>query len=65
MAARKNYRLWLENPRHGSIHFKRVGKFWSARVTTDYRALAIDIPEGYVWFWIGSHDDYERMLARS
>ncbi len=39
--ARKNFLLWLRDPRHPSIHFKPVGKFWSARVGSDFRALAI------------------------
>lgn len=63
-AARKNYRLWLQNPRHGSLQFQRKGSFWSARVTTGYRALAVAVPDGYLWFWVGSHDEYERMLSQ-
>ena len=37
----KNFRLWLRDPRHPSIHFKPVGRFWSARVGSDYHALAV------------------------
>ena len=62
-AARKNYRLWLQDPRHGPLQFQRKGKFWCARVTSGYRALAVSIPDGYLWFWIGAHDEYERMLG--
>lgn len=36
---------------------------WSARVGIDYRALGMDKPEGIVWFWIGTHADYEKMLS--
>ena len=36
--ARKNFKLWRQDPRHPSLHFKRVGDFWSARVGRDYRA---------------------------
>jgi hypothetical protein len=63
-AARKTYRLWLQDQRHGSVQFQRKGKFWCAKVTLGYRALAVSVPDGFIWFWIGAHDDYERMLGR-
>jgi hypothetical protein len=62
-AARKNFRLWLRNPRHGSLQFQRRGRYWCARVTPGCRALAVAVPDGYLWFWIGGHDEYERMLG--
>jgi len=51
------------NPSHPSLHFKRVGKFWSARVGLHYRALAVEEEHGFAWVWIGTHDEYERMLG--
>lgn len=60
--AHKNFRLWLRDPRHPSLHFKKVGKFWSARVGDDFRALAIITEQGAEWFWIGSHAEYDRLL---
>ena len=61
--ARKNFKLWLRDAHHPSIQFKKVGRFWSARVGLDYRALAI-IEQGTVrWFWIGAHDEYERLIG--
>jgi hypothetical protein len=45
------------------LHFKRVGRLWSVRVGLGHRALAVDGPDGLVWFWIGPHDEYERLLA--
>jgi hypothetical protein len=36
---------------------------WSARVTLDYRALAVEAPNGYVWLWIGQHDEYEKIIG--
>ena len=60
----KNYRLWRENPRHPGLHFKPVGpNTWSARVGEHYRVLAAPVADGFVWFWIGPHDEYERMLG--
>jgi hypothetical protein len=60
--ADKNFALLKENPRHPSLRLKKVGAFWSARVGRDYRALARDREEGLVWFWIGSHGAYDRLI---
>ncbi|MBK5970873.1 ParE family toxin-like protein [Thiorhodovibrio winogradskyi] len=57
------YALLRDNPRHPSLRFKKVGALWSARVTLDYRALAVEAPNGYVWFWIGQHDEYEKIIG--
>jgi hypothetical protein len=35
---------------------------WSVRVGTHYRALGFDKPEGIVWFWIGTHAEYDRFV---
>ena len=50
------------NPRHPSLQFKKLGKFWSARVGLSHRALAIEDGEGFIWVWIGPHDEYERLI---
>jgi hypothetical protein len=60
--ARRNFSLLKANPRHPSLHFKRVGQFWSARVGLNYRALAIKDENDFIWVWIGTHDEYERMV---
>ncbi len=62
-AARKAYRLWADNPFHPSLRFKCINSeegIWSVRVTRNYRALGILEDDIVTWFWIGSHDDYER-----
>ena len=61
--ARQNFQLLRTNPRHPSLHFKKVGKFWSARVGISHRTLAIEDDEGFIWIWIGTHDAYERMIG--
>lgn len=61
--ADKNFALLKENPQHPSLHFKKTGKFWSVRVGLRYRALAIEIEDGFIWFWIGSHADYDALLS--
>ncbi len=59
--ARKNYALLKADPFHPSLHFKKLGKFWSVRVGIHHRALAIQDGGDHIWVWIGSHDEYKRM----
>jgi len=64
--ARKAYRLWAQNPFHPSLRFKCINReesVWSIRITRGYRALGILEGDTVTWFWIGSHDDYERFLS--
>ena len=58
----KNFRLWLSDPFDPSIHFKRVGQFWSARVGSDYRPSATVTGKRVEWFWIGPLGEYDRIL---
>ena len=60
--ARKQFRLWLNDHWHPSLHFKRVGSYWSARVDRDHRALGVQSEGTIVWFYIGKHDEYERRI---
>lgn len=62
--AQKAYRLWAQNPRHPSLHFKKIGKVWSARVDDNHRALAHLIGDTAHWFWIGSHEEYEMVIRQ-
>ncbi|MCB1659222.1 MAG: hypothetical protein H6996_10155 [Moraxellaceae bacterium] len=64
LLAKKNYELLKQNPRHPSLHFKKVkAPYWSVRVSADYRALAIqDSPDVFDWFWIGTHAQYDRLI---
>jgi hypothetical protein len=60
--ARRNFSLLKGNPQHPSLHFKKVGRFWSARVGLNYRALAVKTEDDFIWVWIGTHDEYDRMV---
>ncbi|MGB9179233.1 MAG: hypothetical protein WCB68_08290 [Pyrinomonadaceae bacterium] len=60
--ADKNFQLLKADPNHPSLHFKKIGKIWSVRVGAHYRALGYDKQEGIVWFWIGSHADYDKLI---
>ena len=62
--ARRNFQRLKENPRHPSLRFKRVGRYWSVRIGISYRALADEDGDDFIWVWIGSHADYNRMVGR-
>ena len=61
--ARVVYSLWQQNPRHPSLQFKKTGNAWSVRIGRGYRALALLEDDVFHWFWIGTHDEYERLLG--
>jgi hypothetical protein len=62
--ARKNFELLKQDPWHPSLRFKKIGNLWSARIGLNYRALSIQDGEDFVWFWIGNHEDYDRILEQ-
>ena len=61
--ADKNFALLRQDPSHPSLRLKKIGSFWSARVGLRHRALARDRADGLVWFWIGPHSEYDRLLS--
>jgi hypothetical protein len=65
--ARAAYRLFLQNPHHPSLRFKKVHPskpIWSVRVGLHYRALGVVAGDVIVWFWIGHHAEYDQLLGR-
>jgi hypothetical protein len=63
--ADKNFDLLKSDPHHPSLHFKQIGRYRSVRIGLRYRALAIEVEDGLLWFWIGSHTDYDALLRQS
>ena len=64
--ARKVYQLWSENPFHPSLRFKCINhkeSLWSVRISRGVRAIGVLNDDTVVWFWIGSHDDYETFFG--
>jgi len=57
-----SFDLLKENPRHPSLHLKKVNRLWSVRIGRKHRALAIEEDGALVWFWIGTHAEYDRMI---
>jgi hypothetical protein len=60
--ADKNFALLKQNPQHPSLHFKKVGRYWSVRIGDHYRALATEADGDMRWHWIGSHSDYDNQM---
>ena len=65
--ARKAYRIFLENPQHPSLQFKKIHSrepVYSVRVGRGYRAVGLLEHDEVTWFWIGSHAAYDRLLTQ-
>jgi len=61
------YELFSENPQHPSLKFKKLNTklpIYSARITLNYRAVGIVKDDEIIWFWIGTHDVYEKLLKQ-
>jgi len=64
--ARRAYRLWRSDPSHPGVQFKRVharAPIFSARVGLGWRALGLLEGNTVTWFWIGSHAEYDTLIA--
>ena len=65
--ARQAYKLFEQNPSHPGLRFKPVHltkPIYSARAGLGYRALGVREADEIIWFWIGSHADYDKLISR-
>ena len=62
LAADRSFEFLKANPQHSGLQLKRIGPLWSARIGIGYRALGRPAENDIVWFWIGSHADYDRLI---
>ena len=65
--AAKNYRLWRTNPAHPSLDFKQLHgseERFSVRVGDHYRGLGQRVADGVEWVWIGTHEEYNKLIRR-
>lgn len=63
--ARDRFRLWREDAFNATLHFKPLfADVWSVRVNRSYRALGRRRGNLIVWFWIGTHAEYDHLLKR-
>jgi len=63
--ARQAYRLFIDNPNHPSLRFKPIHPtrpIFSVRIGLNYRAVGIREGDDIVWFWIGSHAEYDKLI---
>ena len=58
------YELLKVDPSHPSLHFKKVGKYWSVRAGQGYRALGVEVEKGILWFWLGTHAQYDKLIGK-
>lgn len=61
--ADKSFALLKSDPKHPSLHFKNAGKYWSARVGINVRAVAVADCDDFIWFWIGPHSQYDKLIG--
>jgi len=64
---KKTYCLWKNNPHHPSLHFKQIHHtqlIFSVRISLDWRALAMKNNNIMLWFWIGTHSEYDNLIAK-
>lgn len=65
--ARRAYRLFKRHPHDRTLHFKQVHPsepIWSVRIAGGYSAVGVRDQDEIVWYWIGSHADYDRLLSQ-
>ena len=65
--AREVYKLFNQNPNHPSLNLKKVHpirSIYSVRVGMNYRAVGELDESDMIWFWIGSHGEYDKLLRR-
>jgi hypothetical protein len=62
--AGQKYRLFQQNPFHASLGLEAKGAVWTVEVGRSYRAAARRHGDTFVWFWIGSHEEYNNLLKR-
>ena len=61
--AQKQFALLKADPAHPSLHFKEIGRYRSVRVGRRHRALAVVVEDGMLWWWIGTHAEYDRLVG--
>ncbi len=61
--ADKNYSLMKQDQHHPSLRLKEGRALLVCACRVGHRALAVDVDGGLLWFWIGSHADYDAMIG--
>ncbi|MEG4281899.1 hypothetical protein QUB68_02125 [Microcoleus sp. A006_D1] len=64
---RDAYRQFKENQNYPSLRFKKVHPelpIYSARISNNYRAVGQLDGDTVIWFWVGSHAEYDKLLSQ-
>ena len=68
----KVYSLFVQDPQHPSLQLHRLKDnsrgshhtaSWSVSITRKYRAVYFVDGEVNVWYWVGTHADYDRLTG--
>ena len=63
--AREKFQVWRKDAFNAAFHFKPLlADVWSVRINQNYRALGRRRGNLIVWFWIGTHAEYDQLLKR-
>ena len=65
--AREAHRLFVINPHHPGLRFKRIfgdPPTYSARVGSGYRVVGGLADNTMVWYWIGTHAEYNQLIKQ-
>ena len=65
--ARQAYRLFIENADHATLRFKSIHQtrpIFSVRIGLNYRAVGTREGDDIIWYWIGSHADYDKLIQQ-
>lgn len=60
----RKFLLFRKEPFHPSLGFAKKGNVWTVDIGLHYRAIALREDDTLVWFWIGSHEDYNNLMNR-
>lgn len=63
--ADETYLVFRDNPDHPSLRFKPLrgpGRYWSVRVSEQYRAVGVREGDTIIWFWIGTHNEFDKLF---
>lgn len=63
--ADKNFEILKKDPHHPSLKLKKVNQYRSVRVGRKYRAVSVEVSGNLIWFWIGNHDEYKRLIEQN
>ncbi len=65
LATKIAYKQWQKDPYNASLNFKKIHtkEIYSVRISISYRALSIKENDTFIWFWIGSHAEYDQIIS--